>query len=63
MKNIIKTLTVVAVLAVSVNGVFAQSYNYYAPGVGLIGSSYTSGNVTNYFEPGRGLVGTSIRGY
>ena len=63
MKNIIKTLAVTAVLAASVNGAFAQSYNYFEPGRGLVGSSYTNGNGTNYFEPGRGLVGTAIRGY
>jgi len=63
MKNIIKTLAVTAVLAASVNGASAQSYNYFTPGGGLVGSSQTYGNVTNFFEPGRGLVGTAIRGY
>jgi len=63
MKNIIKTLAVAAVLAVSVNGAFASTVNYFTPGGGFVGSAQTYGNTTNFYTPSQGYVGSAIRSY
>ncbi len=61
MKNLIQAVAAIVIVAASVGTAVAQSTNYFVPGQGYAGSSFTSGNTTNYFAPGSGYVGSAYR--